>query len=436
MENNIVNQVKSFFSEEVLERLSNSLGEPKDKLSEGVNASIPAVLLGLQSQSSTNLGGILEQVKQHFSNFDFSDWLHKNTGTASAHVVQDVDDKDAVNKDLLHTIFGNNLPNILQVFSSTLGLQGNTITKILSVSLPAIFSSLTSQGTNWHTSSISKLLDDQKDSILSSLPASLGLAAFGTQFAKIDTPTVPDPIPAAEVFTPPVRRDPPVSNNASYREGLPEESTSSGGGFWKFLVALAIIALLWFMFGKGCKGEDKVALTDTTAQEVVNDPIIVDPVKTERESLVVTLPSGKTLNAYKNGIEDQLVTFLKSDYKSLGEESLKNKWFDFDNLNFDLGTAKITTESIVQLENLTAILQEFPAAKIKIGGYTDKTGNEESNKKLSEERAEAVEDYLKSKNLGSQVDGAEGYGSQFAKYPASAPESERIFDRHVSVSVR
>jgi len=81
-------------------------------------------------------------------------------------------------------------------------------------------------------------------------------------------------------------------------------------------------------------------------------------------------------------------------------------------------------------------LQEFPEAKIKIGGYTDKTGDEKLNKKLSEDRAEAVEDYLKSKNLGSQVDGAEGYGSEFAKYPASASESERILDRHVSVSVR
>jgi outer membrane protein OmpA-like peptidoglycan-associated protein len=34
----------------------------------------------------------------------------------------------------------------------------------------------------------------------------------------------------------------------------------------------------------------------------------------------------------------------------------------------------------VQLSNLAAILKAFPAANIKIGGYTDKTGNEDFNK--------------------------------------------------------
>ena len=39
-------------------------------------------------------------------------------------------------------------------------------------------------------------------------------------------------------------------------------------------------------------------------------------------------------------------------------------------------------------------------------------------------------------SVGKQVTGADGYGSDFAKYPATAPEADRVRDRRVSVSVR
>jgi hypothetical protein len=69
------------------------------------------------------------------------------------------------------------------------------------------------------------------------------------------------------------------------------------------------------------------------------------PADTTSGSIKVKLPNGKELEANKGGIEDQLVTFLNSDWKSLSDDSLKNKWFNFDNLNFNLGTATITASS-------------------------------------------------------------------------------------------
>jgi hypothetical protein len=38
--------------------------------------------------------------------------------------------------------------------------------------------------------------------------------------------------------------------------------------------------------------------------------------------------------------------------------------------------------------------------------------------------------------VGKQITAAEGYGSAFALYAADAPETDRVNDRHVSVSVR
>jgi outer membrane protein OmpA-like peptidoglycan-associated protein len=43
---------------------------------------------------------------------------------------------------------------------------------------------------------------------------------------------------------------------------------------------------------------------------------------------------------------------------------------------------------------------------------------------------------LRNAGLEGQVVGAEGYGSEFAKFPESAPEADRVKDRRVSVSVR
>ena len=112
-------------------------------------------------------------------------------------------------------------------------------------------------------------------------------------------------------------------------------------------------------------------------------------------------------------------------------------WFDFDNLNFKTGSADITEESIKQVQNIAAILKAYPKLKIKIGGYTDKTGDSLANFKLSQGRAESVLSALKSSGANpSQLLGAEGYGTSNAKAPADAPDEERKKDRRISVSVR
>lgn len=155
----------------------------------------------------------------------------------------------------------------------------------------------------------------------------------------------------------------------------------------------------------------------------------------EKRSLTeVSLPNGTKLQAYPGGIEDQLIKFLGSDdYKNGTAESLKDKWFNFDDLNFSFGTTELAPESKRQLDNIVAILKAFPDAKIKIGGYTDKKGDDAANKKLSDERAKAVKAALERAGVGSQVPEAEGYGEQFATVPETASDDERKIDRKTSI---
>ena len=150
-------------------------------------------------------------------------------------------------------------------------------------------------------------------------------------------------------------------------------------------------------------------------------------------SLKVTLPDGIEIEALKGGIEDKLVAFLNDPAAKAG----KDVWFDFDNLNFKTGSAEITEESNVQIQNIAAILKAYPKLKVKIGGYTDKTGDSAANMKLSQQRANAVLAAIKSKSANAeQLTGAEGYGSQYAKAATDAPNEEKQKDRRISLGVR
>jgi len=205
---------------------------------------------------------------------------------------------------------------------------------------------------------------------------------------------------------------------------------------------------LWFAIGtiiiiliiiKGCSADTSArAMTEEPAVETSTPTTAAasgSSAATAPESIKVKLPDGTELDAYKGGIEDKLVAYLNSTVPA--DSISKDRWFDFDDLNFKTGSAEITESSMNQVHNISAILKAYPKVSLKIGGYTDKTGNEPDNQTLSRQRAEAVRDALKKTGAAAtQLAGAEGYGSQYAKAAADAPDGERRADRRISVNVR
>lgn len=227
-----------------------------------------------------------------------------------------------------------------------------------------------------------------------------------------------------------------------------------GGSILKWLLPLLLLGLLIVLGYMFCgRSSVPVATTNTNANSrnvaavtnsnagnaaVVNgnagNVAAVTDTNTARKLTEVALPDGTKLQAYPGGIEDQLIKFIQSDeYKNGTADTLKDKWFNFDDLNFKFGTTELVPESKRQLDNITAILKAFPAAKIKIGGYTDKKGDDAVNKKLSDDRAKAVKAALDKSGVGTQVPEAEGYGEQFATVAETAGDQERAVDRKTSV---
>lgn len=146
--------------------------------------------------------------------------------------------------------------------------------------------------------------------------------------------------------------------------------------------------------------------------------------------------NGIKLHGFKGGLEESLVSFLKSDgyNKATDDNALKSKWYSFDNVNFKMNSStELLDGSMEQLDNLAKILKAYPDAKIKIGGYTDKTGDEAVNKRISTARANFIKQELTKMGVGNQVISAEGYGSEFATVAADASNEERAADRKMAV---
>jgi outer membrane protein OmpA-like peptidoglycan-associated protein len=81
-----------------------------------------------------------------------------------------------------------------------------------------------------------------------------------------------------------------------------------------------------------------------------------------------------------------------------------------NNIFFETGKADLKPESNFELEKLTAFLLDNLKVNIEISGHTDNVGGEQSNMKLSEDRAKAVVTYLLSKSIPENRIIAKGYG--------------------------
>jgi K(+)-stimulated pyrophosphate-energized sodium pump len=94
----------------------------------------------------------------------------------------------------------------------------------------------------------------------------------------------------------------------------------------------------------------------------------------------------------------------------------------------------LESDSKEQLSNVAAILKAYPAAAVKIGGYTDTTGDSAANRRLSKMRAEAVRDELRAMGIDASRLTAEGNGDQHAVADNNTAAG-RMQNRRVAIRV-
>ena len=81
-----------------------------------------------------------------------------------------------------------------------------------------------------------------------------------------------------------------------------------------------------------------------------------------------------------------------------------------NNIFFDFSKATLTEESKVELDKIFRLLVNNPKMKVEFQGHTDSKGNDEYNRRLSQDRAESVAQYLAAKGIMKSNLKAKGYG--------------------------
>lgn len=408
---NLIDSVRGLLGADLVPNASARLHEDETSVQRAMSGIVPAVLSGIINKANSgNAGSVLAMAKDTANSgmlsglsgfFGNNSLLEKGT-------------------DLLKSIFGSRMNDVVNLISNFSGIKSSSAASLMSMAAPAALGAIGAHAnsTNMNERSFLSFLDNQKESIMNAMPpglnltGALGLSSMGNTGSRV-TGAVPGAVSSATTQVRDMHQN--VNRKSGSRWVLPA------------ILILAALGLVWYFSNlKNTKSENTTVATQTEPGRIATPP-------PSGEIVIVKLPNGVELNAYRNGIEDQLVNFLNDPARNVDD----NTWFDFDNLNFETGSSTITAESMKQIKNIAAILKVYPNTSIKIGGYTDVTGNEQANLKLSQSRAEAVVIELKNNGItDAQLSGAEGYGSKFAKAAADAPDEERIKDRRISVSVR
>lgn len=158
---------------------------------------------------------------------------------------------------------------------------------------------------------------------------------------------------------------------------------------------------------------------------------VLQPMQTSGQSDVTyrRLADGKQLLLSQRSVENLLITHIESN-----APTSEKRWFTLDRLQFDTNSTELAAASQEQLRNIVDILRAYPNVEIRLGGYTDKSANEQMDRRLSQDRADAVRMALVKMGIGESRITAEGYGSAYPLVP-SDNEANRAKNRRIDLRV-
>jgi len=154
----------------------------------------------------------------------------------------------------------------------------------------------------------------------------------------------------------------------------------------------------------------------------------------------VLVPVNNTYSLkYKTFTADQDYTkmTISDDKEATYEVRIKidpPKNFILDNVYFDTGKSTLKPTSNKALNDLVEVLKLKSNMFIEIQGHTDNVGTEESNLKLSQDRANAVKNYLVNKGIVNDRITSIGYG-QSIPIADNSSEEGKAKNRRTSLKV-
>lgn len=99
--------------------------------------------------------------------------------------------------------------------------------------------------------------------------------------------------------------------------------------------------------------------------------------------------------------------------------------FVLQGVQFETAKATLTSGSFERLDTIVEYLTHKQSAHIEISGHTDNVGNKKDNKRLSQQRADAVRDYLVAKGIDASRIRTVGHGDERPIASNDTPEGRQ-----------
>jgi OmpA-OmpF porin, OOP family len=388
----ILDSVMGMLGPQIAGPVAVQLGESTDTVQRGLQVGSAAMLAGLVAK--VGQPGFLNQIFGMITN-------PANTSSALSGLTSNIGSLASggagsplagLGSQFLSSLFGSNMASVTDTIGRSTGLASNKVGTLLTMAAPLVLGALGQhvRQTGMSAADLGNQLKAEAPSIQRFLPAGLGSLFGGVSSAVTAAPA----------------------------------KVAAAGNKWLWpLVALAllVLGLIWFF----SRAKEPVSNAVQTAANAG-----ASAVSALGDFFKSKLPDGVELNIPQYGVENKLIAFLNDSSKPVDTTT----WFNFDRLTFDTGQATLQPSSQEQLNNVAAILKAYPNVHMKIGGYTDSTGDPGANVALSEARAKNVMDALVAAGIDPSRLESKGYGDQ---YPVGDNNTEegRAQNRRIAMLV-
>ena len=155
-------------------------------------------------------------------------------------------------------------------------------------------------------------------------------------------------------------------------------------------------------------------------EEVKVDPVdgkyaVVINVSKGQDAIVTVKAEDRTMDSKLIAADSKEAVIKNVDMKS--EKIEIGKPYTLSDILFASNSYELNAQSKFVIDQFITFLKEYPNIKVAIQGHTDDKGDNNENLILSDNRANAVKDYIISKGISAGRITAKGYGETKAKVP-------------------
>lgn len=147
--------------------------------------------------------------------------------------------------------------------------------------------------------------------------------------------------------------------------------------------------------------------------DVWNNPIATYVIRHPDGNIYIALDKGRTNTTSIQIVQEQ--AFEQTIQKVVADNivrDLAEKGKSILYINFDVDKATLKPDGKEAVNEIAKVLQQDQALKLSVEGHTDNTGNADHNKKLSEDRANAVVESLTGSGIDKSRLKSVGYGAE------------------------